>query len=194
VLNLNILVFIIFSKKIEKSEMAKSKKSGYISSIQGKVVLLIVLCIIIEILVVVSINLYSYFDAVDSTAKQALQISRDRFKSLEIHDVTLMSSTMDALKSDREIRNIFISKNRDRLLDVTSPLFSVLKQKYGITHWYFINPEPDSTCFLRVHSPQQFGDKIGRITYRNALKSGSAGSGLELGKNSIRTPRSSSIL
>ncbi|MEN8135819.1 MAG: cache domain-containing protein, partial [Thermodesulfobacteriota bacterium] len=47
------------------------------------------------------------------------------------------------------------------------------------THFYFI--EPDKTCFLRVHSPENFGDEITRFTLKKATDTSKISSGIELG-------------
>jgi signal transduction histidine kinase len=46
---------------------------------------------------------------------------------------------------------------------------------------YFI--EPDGAVFLRVHKPEQFGDRLTRATYTRAAEAGKAACGLEMGRN-----------
>ena len=46
---------------------------------------------------------------------------------------------------------------------------------------YFI--EPDGTVFLRVHRPEQYGDKLARATFKRAAETKMTASGLEMGAN-----------
>ncbi|HWI40882.1 MAG TPA: methyl-accepting chemotaxis protein, partial [Verrucomicrobiae bacterium] len=51
----------------------------------------------------------------------------------------------------------------------------------NITHMYFI--DADGTVFLRAHKPEQFGDKVGRATFKKASETGKVSAGIEMGKN-----------
>ena len=65
----------------------------------------------------------------------------------------------------------FAERNRKKLLAASGPRFSTeLKQSNNITHMYFI--EPDGTVFLRVHQPEQHGDKLRRATFKKAGRPG----------------------
>jgi len=64
------------------------------------------------------------------------------------------------------------------------PTFEKLRER-GVTHWYFIEPEPTRTCFLRVHSPHLTGDVIERTTLTQAVATHRVGSGKELGKTAF---------
>ena len=75
----------------------------------------------------------------------------------------------------------FAERNRESLLAVSAPLFNELRQRHDITHMYFI--EPDGTVFLRIHKPEQFGDKLDRATYLEAAATGKTSTGLEMGRN-----------
>jgi len=84
---------------------------------------------------------------------------------------------------------LFAEKKRDELLAAANPVFKELRQSNNITHMYFI--EPDGTVFLRVHKPEEFGDKLTRATYKKAAETNTVASGLEMGKNffSLRSVR-----
>jgi hypothetical protein len=64
------------------------------------------------------------------------------------------------------------------------PTFEKLKER-GVTHWYFIEPEPTRTCFLRVHTPHLTGDVIERATLTQAVATHRVGFGKELGKTAF---------
>ena len=74
----------------------------------------------------------------------------------------------------------FAEKNKNALLAASTPLLKELGEKHDITHMYFI--EPDGTVFLRVHKPEQFGDKLDRATFKRAAETGKPASGLEMGR------------
>lgn len=72
-------------------------------------------------------------------------------------------------------------KNRERLLAVAAPIFAELKARHNITHMYFITP--DGTVLLRVHRPDQYGDRLTRATFLRAATTQKPASGLEMGRN-----------
>jgi signal transduction histidine kinase len=75
----------------------------------------------------------------------------------------------------------FSEERKSELLAAATPLFKELKQINNITHMYFI--EPDGTVFLRAHRPEQFGDKLTRVTFKRAVATRKTASGLEMGLN-----------
>jgi len=96
-----------------------------------------------------------------------------------------LSITLETLLEDEKTKDIYVEGDREKLYDYTHPFFEKIKEKYGITHWYFINPEPASTCFLRVHNFEIFGDKITRSTYIDSVDYKDFGTGFELGKTAF---------
>jgi methyl-accepting chemotaxis protein len=76
---------------------------------------------------------------------------------------------------------LFAERKRAELLQYASPIFESIKRNNNITHLYFI--EPDGTVFLRVHKPEQLGDRLSRITYRKAAETNRLETGIEMGKN-----------
>ncbi|MCM8612733.1 methyl-accepting chemotaxis protein [Accumulibacter sp.] len=79
--------------------------------------------------------------------------------------------------------------NRDELLQRAKPLFEELKAQSRITHFYFFSP--DGTTFLRVHKPQQHGDRNTRNSFRMAASADKLATSLDMGKNffSLRAVR-----
>lgn len=71
--------------------------------------------------------------------------------------------------------------DRAALLSAARPIFDDLKARHAITHMYFISP--DGTVLLRVHKPEQYGDRLTRATYRRAAAARDTVSGLEMGRN-----------
>ncbi len=83
----------------------------------------------------------------------------------------------------------FVARNRAELLKRAKPFFDEMKEQFKITHFYFF--EPDGTTFLRVHKPEQFGDKNGRNSFKMAATSEKLAVSLDMGKNffSLRAVR-----
>jgi HAMP domain-containing protein len=60
-----------------------------------------------------------------------------------------------------------------------------MRERDGITHWYFHLPEDEGTVFLRVHRPELHGDRVDRATLRRAEETRELGAGKELGKTAF---------
>jgi two-component sensor histidine kinase len=111
--------------------------------------------------------------------KAYLQSTRVLYEGTLREETKLIQAFLNFYSQDQQLSSLFASRDREGLLAYTTPLFTEIKNKYGITHFYFI--EPDQNCFLRVHNPGFFGDKIDRFTMNQAVKTGEPHSGVDLG-------------
>jgi hypothetical protein len=107
------------------------------------------------------------------------------FGSIERAEVDRLSAALDEIIADKALMKTFRERDRQKLLAEALPRFKKLKSQSGITHFYFLDPEPARTCFLRVHAPGQFGDVVQRATFSKAIQSGKVGFGMELGKTAF---------
>lgn len=155
------------------------------SSIKVKVTLAILVSLTVGAFGILYMINTTYENNVNIIARESVKSSEEAFKNLETNDTNMLSSTLKALLENENYKKLFIAKDKDGLYQATSPLFSELKERYRVTHWYFHNPEPDSTCFLRVHKPEKAGDVITRVTYQNSAKNKNFGAGKELGKTAF---------
>ena len=105
------------------------------------------------------------------------------FIHMERNDSRALASSLDLFANDPSFKKVFLERDRDKLFDYCKPLFENMKEKYGITHFYFI--QPDGKCFLRVHNKNIYGDTITRKTFKKAKDTKSTVSGLELGKTAF---------
>ena len=80
-----------------------------------------------------------------------------------------------------ELLRLFGERKREELMVAARPIFVDMKSRNNITHMYFI--DPDGTVFLRVHKPEQYGDRLERGTRLQAKETGKLASGIEMGKN-----------
>jgi diguanylate cyclase (GGDEF)-like protein/PAS domain S-box-containing protein len=152
-----------------------------IITIRARFVLAVVACVGALLLVLLYTLNSTYGSEMEVAARRELLQSRTGFDSLLRRDTMMLSSVLDTIMTRADVRSAFARGDRDGLLALTKPLYTRLASTYGITHLYF--EEPDGTVLLRVHKPQEHGDKLTRRTFRAAQESGTYGAGLELGKN-----------
>ena len=91
-----------------------------------------------------------------------------------------LGAVLAVLASDNSLRDTYLLGDQNELYRYASPLFTTLKNQYGITHWYFILP--DGKIFLRMHKKSLSGDSAGaRKTFQAARDTQKLSSGIELG-------------
>ncbi len=114
---------------------------------------------------------------------ETIETTKEMFYNIEDNDIKMLSSTLEVLLINNELRNIYLSNNREDVYNYGQPIFNKLKDEFGITHFYI--HYPNGTNFIRFHSKEQFGDKITRRTFEKAVQTKGFGSGLELGKTAF---------
>lgn len=92
---------------------------------------------------------------------------------------SMLGAVMEAISRNEALRDGLAARDRDKLLASSAALFTELRSKFGITHFYFTGP--DRINILRVHQPQRYGDLIDRFTMLGAEHSGTTSYGVELG-------------
>ena len=115
---------------------------------------------------------------VDDIHHEILEVQElyPRFLNSEAH---LLESLIDSFKKNEKLQNAWIAKDRKLLLKGAEEIFSYMRSKYNVTHFYFIDPEKE--CFLRVHNPGRYGDTIDRFTLEKSRREGVYTHGVELG-------------
>jgi hypothetical protein len=121
--------------------------------------------------------------AVEAAGTDAIRVTQAMFAALQRDDVQRMDAALEALSADGALVSSFLAGDRARLLATALPHFSKLRDRDGITHWYFIGV--DRRTFLRVHRPDLHGDVIARGTLQQAAGKGGLASGLELGQTAF---------
>jgi signal transduction histidine kinase len=111
--------------------------------------------------------------------RMRLDSSNRYFNQFLASDAHLIGETIHFVKDDPNIQNAWIARDREKLLGLTTPLYEKLQRDYKITHFHFI--DADGTCFLRVHNPPRFGDRIERFTIKSASATAKQTWGIELG-------------
>jgi hypothetical protein len=122
---------------------------------------------------------------VDRAALDALQGANAVFAAQERAEIEKLGAALDALLASDELRELFVARDRERLLAAAAPLLATMRERHPITHWYFHTPGPAPRVFLRVHEPEVHGDEVGRVTFARAVETGGLGAGKELGKTAF---------
>jgi hypothetical protein len=95
------------------------------------------------------------------------------------YQASMLGAVMETISRNQALRDGLAAKDRAQLLASSAALFSELRNKFGITHFYFTGP--DRVNILRVHQPPRHGDVINRFTTLTAEKTGKTAYGVELG-------------
>lgn len=96
-------------------------------------------------------------------------------------DAASLQKLLSVMAMNETLVDVFLQQDKDLLLEKASPLFNEIREKYDITHFYFIEKSGD--VFLRVHNPPKAGDNLKRATFLEAQRTGSVASGIEMGKS-----------
>ena len=155
------------------------------NKISKKIFVIVFSGLLASAIVPVSFQLYSYNRVLDLISVNKFNIANESFKNILTSETQKLSLALDFLLADNTAKRFFKQKNIDGLYAYSKPKFEQIRDRYSITHLYYIMPEPDMTCFLRVHNRQKNNDLITRFTYKNAVKTKKVASGLELGKTAF---------
>ena len=134
-------------------------------------------------LVYYGIVLYIQREDIETYVIDEIHHIEQAFHNLEERDTKILSSTLEAIIRDPSLKEVYSEKDREKLFNFGQPLFHNLKNKYGITHFYFILP--DGHCFLRLHNRDIYDDLITRFTFWGARDTKEFSSGIELGKTAF---------
>ncbi len=155
------------------------------NKISKKIFIIVFLVLLSSIILSIIFQINSYKHELDIISKNSLSITEKSFADILTNETRKLSLALDFLIDDKIAKEYFIKKDIDNLFDYSKPIFDKIKIKYNITHLYYIMPEHDRTCFLRVHNRDKNKDLITRFTYKNAVKTKKTASGLELGKTAF---------
>lgn len=150
-------------------------------SIQAKVLIALVICLVLGTGCVVGLMHYFTVENSRGLATEAATGSQKLFTILEAREVSKMTAVSDALVMNAEVRDAFAARDRSRLLALTAPLYPQLKSE-GITNWMFHTSEPDMSVFLRLHNPAKFGDHLNWFFDKEVARTHTIVSGNELAK------------
>lgn len=150
------------------------------NSIRTKILAALIACLLIGLAGILALMNYSFERNSQILAAESVSGAQKLFSILEAREIGKMTAVSDTLLANPQIRDAFVARDRDRLNELTAPLYAQLKRQ-GITNWMF-HSSPDMTVFLRVHNPPKFGDHLNRYMDRQVVQSGALVSGNELAK------------
>lgn len=114
----------------------------------------------------------------DLIAEDALEMTKDLEMILNLQGAGL-ATVMQPIAADSCVQKALVDRNADALLATWQPVFTAMHRDNHLTHLYFY--DRNRTCLLRVHAPEQRGDRIDRFTALEAERTGQLACGLELG-------------
>lgn len=152
-------------------------------SLKNKIIVLLFVTTLLFVFVIYIAAIYSKSNIIEIEENRNLIRSEKAFLNANTDDVKMLSSALDVFLQNNEFKKIFLTKDRETLYQASLPLFKELKEKYGITHFYY--HLPNGTNFLRVHDKLTFKDTITRSSFIEAEQSKDIGVGLELGKTAF---------
>jgi hypothetical protein len=115
--------------------------------------------------------------------QRELTETHERLRLLLDHDTLRLRAALDVFVHDDEFKRMFRAGDRDALFEHGRPLLRRLNKDYRITQIRVIRP--DGTCFVRLHDRATYDDKITGYALEQAMQTGEAASGIELGKTAF---------
>ncbi|MFA5986553.1 MAG: ATP-binding protein [Parcubacteria group bacterium] len=109
--------------------------------------------------------------------------TQKKFENLRAQDIQMLSLGAYFFTANQEIKDAFLTGDRDLLYQKMQPFFAEARGTYGVTHFNFITP--NEKIFLRLQDPQTFDDHIQRQSFLRSVVSHKTENSLELGKNSF---------
>jgi hypothetical protein len=151
------------------------------NSIRTKVLAAMATCLVLGVGGIVALMHYSFARNSQALGAESVTGAQKLFTILEARETSKMAAVSETLMMNPQVRDAFAAKDRNRVLELTSPLYPKLKSE-GITNWMFHTPEPDMVVFLRLHNPAKFGDHLNRFMDREVVRSHAMVIGNELAK------------
>jgi hypothetical protein len=155
------------------------------ASIKLKIALAVVGCLLAIAIANAAIARYNYEQDMRFAADQAVNAAAASFVGIEKREIDKLSTALDVLLGEPQLAAFFALRDRDHLLEIAAPIFKELRGRHAVTHWYFIDPAPARTCFLRVHRPELHDDVINRQTLLAAIRTSETAAGKELGQTAF---------
>ena len=105
----------------------------------------------------------------EDIARTAVEVE-DMFKMQSAEGVNVMRSIMELVIGDRRLEAALQARDRKTLFDLSKPILDEIRERNRISHLYYILP--DRTMLLRVHHPDEHGDRIDRFVLQEAQRTG----------------------
>ncbi len=151
------------------------------NSIRTKVLGVLFSSLVLGVGGIVALMHYSFEHNSHVLATESVTGAQKLFAILEAREISKMTAVSDMLIVNPQVREAFVARDRERLMEVTAPLYPELKSE-GITNWMFHTAEPDMSVLLRLHNPGKFGDQLNRFIDKEVVRTHAMVTGNELAK------------
>ncbi len=157
-------------------------------SIKGKIIAVVTGTLLVGVAVMGYLFNLNYREQVARTSDVTLRGSRGAFENLRKDSMDMMAAALEAMASNEEINAALAHRDRGQLLKAVAPLYRSYHAQYGITHWFYWEPEPAGQAevkglvnFLRAATPNIHGDLVERVMLVQVARDKALVSGLEMG-------------
>jgi hypothetical protein len=157
-------------------------------SIKGKIIVVVAATLLVGVAVIGYLFNLNYRQQVARTSDVTLRASRGAFENLRQDSMDMMAAALEAMASNQEINAALANRDRGQLLKASAPLYQSYHKQYGITHWFYWEPEPPGQAevkglvnFLRDATPDIHGDLVDRVMLVQVARDKALVSGLEMG-------------
>ncbi|MDI6800708.1 MAG: cache domain-containing protein [Thermodesulfovibrionales bacterium] len=162
-------------------------KKWITGSVNNKLITGIAAFTLLLIAMFVVLSYLSFRKSLQITSLKSINSIKERYDSIYNpsmnNDVRMLTATMMSFQQDQLAKQLFKKRDRERLYSTVKTLFQKNRDHSFITHFYFI--DPDGTCFLRVHNPNNYGDIIKRVSFHTAKSTTDTGVGIEFGRSGV---------
>lgn len=151
--------------------------------IQSKLIAIIGSALLLILLSFYFISERLHKESLERMIHNSVRRSEYAMRVHEKMDTGMLSAALKVFLGNEPFKELFLTKDRERLYEYGQPLFKELMARYGITHFYFHLPE--GRTFVRLHNKSIYGDEVNRITFKKARETREFSSGIELGKTAF---------
>ncbi len=160
-------------------------------SIRARVVTAAVIAVLIGSVAALLVTDLAYRNILNTTTAEALESAQRNFEGLRQARVDIMGAALEITPFCTTLREAFIASDRETLQEVSWKRFEALRDTFGISRWYYYEPGPEGTVFLRVYrgaaalDPGAYGDASTSKSLVRARDTGEMSSGFEVGRQAL---------
>lgn len=157
----------------------------HVSSIGTKLLIVTIILLLLQYGIIAYKDWRSITQFSENQIKATADLKYSAFYN-ELNSYSLVGRILlDNIARDHDIVQAFASRDRAKLLELTQPIFTDIKQKYRAQQFHFHTPS--AVSFLRVQNPTKFGDNLSsfRATIVAAQTQKKEIYGLEVGVNDL---------
>jgi methyl-accepting chemotaxis protein len=152
-------------------------------SIKFKVGATTILCLSAGTIGLLALSGASYRKNIRMVTAESLSNARATYANLVDASVAKMSVAAEMAMADPALRDTFAARDRDKLIDATTPIFGRLRQQYGITIFNYIDPEENRFLTMTdTKDTRLIGTKAVRFDIQECARTKTWVTGLALGQ------------